>query len=152
MNQITVNFIECEPAPANGYIVIWRLVGSAGGYTSAGNFTSSPAVFTDSDNPDGSDYEGFIYSDCSESAASGESGDGNFGSPVAWTTFTEEPVVCRNYHVSNITSETDTFAYISCDGVTTPVLVPAFSGVDVCAREGFVYISASFTSTEGAIC
>lgn len=148
MNQITVNFIECEPPPVNGYIVTWRVVGSTGGYELAGSFMSSPAVFTDATNPDGSDYEGFITSDCSESGDSG----GDFGTPVAWTTFTEEPVICLNYHVSNTTSETDTFAYISCDGVTTPVLVGPFSGVDICAREGFVYTSGSFTVTPGSEC
>jgi hypothetical protein len=86
MNQITVNFIECEPAPANGYNILWRVAGSSDAYTDAGNFTSSPAVFTDNLNPEGTDYEGIIRSDCNES---GDSGGTNFGNPVAWTTITE---------------------------------------------------------------
>lgn len=89
MNTITVNFIECEPTPANGYNVQWRVAGSADPYTDAGNFTSNPAVFTDSSNPDGTQYEGFIRADCSESGGSGESGS-LFGNNVSWSTVTGE--------------------------------------------------------------
>jgi hypothetical protein len=81
MNSITVNFVPCEPPPANGYNILWRVYGSSDEYTDAGNFTESPAVFTDDTNPAGTDYEGFIRSDCGESAAD------NFGSPIPWSTF-----------------------------------------------------------------
>lgn len=94
MNQITVSFIECEPAPANGYNVLWRVVGSSDAYTDAGNFTSSPAIFTEGTNPDGTDYEGIIRSDCSESGTSGS----DFGTPVEWTTVTESGI--ENYHLT----------------------------------------------------
>lgn len=92
MNQITVNFIECEPTPASGYNILWRVAGSADAYTDAGNFASSPAIFTDNTNPDGTEYEGIVRSDCS---GSGESGS-DFGTPVDWTTVTESGT--ENYH------------------------------------------------------
>lgn len=148
MNQITVSFIECEPPPANGYLVTWRLAGSGGGYELAGNFMTSPAVFNDATNPDGSDYEGFITSDCTES---GESG-GDFGTPVPWTTVVETPPVCLNYHVTNTTSETATFAYINCAGSTTPVFVGPFSSVDICAQEDQIFASEDFDVTPGSEC
>ena len=40
---ITINFNPVSPAPANGYRVRWRSVGSAN-YIIAGNYTSSPVV------------------------------------------------------------------------------------------------------------
>lgn len=83
MNRITINFLECEPPPASGYNILWRVYGSSDPYTDAGNFTANPAVFFDDTNPDGTDYEGIIRSDCSESGESGE----NFGTPVPWQTF-----------------------------------------------------------------
>lgn len=83
MNQITVNFVPCSPAPANGYNVLWRVFGSSDPYTDAGNFATTPAVFTDDSNPPGTQYEGFIRSDC------GESGAPNYGNPIPWSTFVE---------------------------------------------------------------
>jgi hypothetical protein len=54
--------------------------------TDAGNFSSSPAVFTDEINPAGTCYEGFIRSDCSGSG----SGEEKFGTPVTWEACPEE--------------------------------------------------------------
>lgn len=108
-NQITVNFVECENAPANGYNVQWRVLGSFDPMNDAGNFTSSPAVFEDDTNPDGTDYEGIIRADCSES---GESGS-NFGESVAWST---GEIPCKQYVLSK-TVGSPSVHYIDCDGV-----------------------------------
>ena len=97
MNTITVSFAPCDPAPANGYNLLWRVAGSSDPYTDEGNFFTSPIQFTDSINPDGTDYEGIIRSDCSES---GESGS-NFGNPIPWTTFVESGTTVSG-NVTNI--------------------------------------------------
>jgi len=86
MNTITINFIPCNPAPANGYRLIWRVAGSSDPYTEEPNVTESPATFTDSSNPEGTCYEGFLQSDCSES---GESGD-VVGNAIPWATVCDE--------------------------------------------------------------
>jgi hypothetical protein len=59
-NLITINFLECNPTPSKGYNVQWRVAGSGDPYTDQGNFFSSPAVFVDGSNPDGTLYEGTI--------------------------------------------------------------------------------------------
>lgn len=64
MNKITLYYQLCTPAPTNGYKIFWRVAGSSDSYTDAGNFFSSPAVFYDSINPEGTCYEGYIVSDC----------------------------------------------------------------------------------------
>lgn len=90
MNQITINFETCTPAPINGYNVIWRIKGSSDIFQDAGNFTSSPAIFTDGVNPDDTAYEGFIRADCTESGDSGSV----YGPSVAWEVG-EEPTECE---------------------------------------------------------
>lgn len=75
-NQITLTFTPCEPAPTNGYNIQWRIAGSIGAYEDAGTFTESPAIFNDSTNPPGAQYEGIIRSDCGEV----------FGSELGWAT------------------------------------------------------------------
>lgn len=84
-NQITIIFEPCSPAPANGYVVQYRPVGSVAPYTQyPTTFFSSPIVFDDGGaQPDGTEYEGFIFSDC---------GGSNFGNPVPWTTEDCDPV------------------------------------------------------------
>ncbi len=74
-NTVTINFSPCSPTPASGYNILYRLVGSTGGYTSGGNYTSSPAEFGVG-GIDGDQYEGYIYSDC----------NGVLGNMIAWTT------------------------------------------------------------------
>ncbi len=69
-NTVTINFIECEPAPANGYNLKWRVAGTSDPYTDEGNFSFSPASFVDNINPQGTCYEGFLQSDCSQSGDS----------------------------------------------------------------------------------
>lgn len=76
MNKITVNFDTCTPEPSGGYSVYWRVAGSVGAYTNAGNFFIRPAIFYDNDNPEGTDYEGYIQTDCG----------GVLGNPVTWNT------------------------------------------------------------------
>lgn len=76
MNKITVNFTPCEPAPAKGYEIKYRVAGSLGPYTDTDNFFVSPAVFYDHLNPAGTEYEGYVRSDCG----------GVFGNPEYWTT------------------------------------------------------------------
>lgn len=81
MNQITIHFQECEPAPSKGYKVQWRVLGSGDPYTDAGNFFTSPAVFTDPDNPPGTIYEGTITAE----------GTNTICNPVPWQTTEESP-------------------------------------------------------------
>lgn len=76
MNQIVVNFIECDPQPSKGYNLKWRVLGSSDPYTDAGNFFTSPAIFTDGTNPDGTQYEGTL-------TAQGRNTDCD---PVSWNT------------------------------------------------------------------
>lgn len=75
-NTITIQFEPCSPSPFNGYRVRYRPIGSTEEYRIWPiNFTSSPAVFTDTSDPLDTGYEGFIEGDC---------GDGKFGVPVPW--------------------------------------------------------------------
>jgi len=77
-NQITINFEPCTPAPSGGYLVQYRPVGSSDPYIQYPTpFFGSPIVFTDEGaEPDGTEYEGFLFTDC---------GEGNPGTPVAWS-------------------------------------------------------------------
>lgn len=65
INTITLEFEPCEPAPANGYAIHYRPIGSVGPYRTWPNVTASPAVIVDeNDDPPGTDYEGYIQGDC----------------------------------------------------------------------------------------
>lgn len=120
MNTITVSFAPCSPAPANGYNLIWRVLGSSDIHQDAGNFFTSPIIFTDDTNPDGTQYEGFIRSDCTESGESGTV----YGNSVPWQTDVEpEPTACENgcgrYSVvCNVPEESPgaLFWYYTCAG------------------------------------
>lgn len=74
--QVCVSFNPCEPAPANGYFLYYRIAGSGGAFTAASDYGSSPACFNTED-PEGTQYEGYIYSDC---------GGGIVGNNVTWST------------------------------------------------------------------
>src|SRR6186997_1839388 len=63
-NQITITFTPCTPTPSEGYLIFYRPLGGIGPYRIAGPFTSSPAVFTDDNDPDGQEYEGYIIAHC----------------------------------------------------------------------------------------
>jgi hypothetical protein len=110
-NQITILFTGCEPTPENGYNVQWRVAGSADAYTDAGNFTTSPAVFTDSTNPPGTSYEGIIRSDCGEV----------FGESQSWTAIgtTEESGGEFDFsgNVDNRTAGTATIEFLAYGGI-----------------------------------
>lgn len=77
-NQIRINFLPCEPTPAEGYLVKYRPVGSMGAFRVwPDNFADTPAVFVTDEDADGTQYEGEIYGDC---------GDGNLGVAIPWST------------------------------------------------------------------
>jgi len=95
-NTITINFIPCNPAPANGYRLSWRVAGTEDAYTQEPNVTESPATFTDNINPEGTCYEGFLQSDCSES---GESGD-VVGNAIPWATPCDEESGATTYTIA----------------------------------------------------
>lgn len=74
-NTISIYFDPCEPAPAGGYLVTYRRVGTSDFLTWPTNFFSSPAQFV-VEGPPGASYEGFIRGDC---------GGGKLGVPISWT-------------------------------------------------------------------
>ena len=100
MNTVTINFIPCTPAPANGYKLTWRVAGSGDPYTDEGFFTESPAMFTDLINPEGTCYEGFLQSDCSESGESGSV----VGNAIPWATVCEEESGTTDYTITLATT------------------------------------------------
>jgi|GEM_PF-5429778 len=63
-NIITIDFDECSPTPENGYNVFYRKFGTSDALINGGNFTSSPAVITDTHYVLGTFYSGYIQSDC----------------------------------------------------------------------------------------
>lgn len=63
-NTLTVFFLTCTPAPANGYTVKYRKKGDTGAYVSVAGFTESPAIIEGIVDNGGQNYEGFIFSDC----------------------------------------------------------------------------------------
>lgn len=94
MNRIEVNFIECNPVPPQGYVVLWREKGTADVFINAGTFYSSPAVFFDTTHIAGTQYEGYIQSQypgltCNQipwetdPGSSGSSGSGG-GNTINW--------------------------------------------------------------------
>ena len=76
-NQITITFTPCTPTPSEGYLIFYRPLGGIGPYRIAGPFTSSPAVFTDENDPDGQQYEGYIIAHC---------GGAEFGNDIPFVT------------------------------------------------------------------
>lgn len=79
MNTITINFIPCQPPPAGGYRVKYRLVGETD-YIEIGPFEGSPIVFEAEGEPC-SDYEGTFWSDC---------GGGKVGDEIPWSVECEQ--------------------------------------------------------------
>lgn len=74
MNQITLN---CELCEADGFKVQYRALGTDDALIALPDtFTASPIVFTDTNYPDGTQYEGYITSVCGN----------NYGSPVPFST------------------------------------------------------------------
>lgn len=81
-NQITITFETCEPTPSGGYLIFYRPIGSLDPYREAGPFFTSPAIFTDIEDPENQQYEGFIQSDC---------GGGNLGNEIPFETAAAPP-------------------------------------------------------------
>lgn len=138
-NTVTINFIPCEPAPAQGYKLTWRIAGTSDPYTDAGNFTGSPAQFTDEISAPGTCYEGFLQADCS---GSGESGT-LLGQSIPWSTPCEE---------SGVTEITISLA-APCSGINSNYLIEnAVEGDVITVRAQFIgliqKISNNFTQTE----
>ncbi len=130
MNRITINYIPCIPAPANGYRLKWRVAGSDSPYTDEGNFTTTPIVFTDSINPAGTCYEGFLQSDCSDSGISGSGAA--LGNPIPWATTDCIESGTSNYAIALTLpcSGGTTSAYLVTGGMAGDVIVvrAQFSG------------------------
>lgn len=78
-NRITVTFTPCTPTPANGYKILYRVLGTSGAYRDGGNFTTSPAVIDDVNDAADTQYEGIIKGDC---------GGGNYGPNVGFAATT----------------------------------------------------------------
>lgn len=74
-NEITIDFEPCQPAPANGYKVMYRPLGSSEPLRDGGNVFVSPAVIVTTLDLFGTSYEGTIQGDC---------GDDMLGLPVHW--------------------------------------------------------------------
>lgn len=82
LNTITIHIRLCIPAPANGYKVKYRPAGSDEPLrTWPVNFTMTPIVFTDDDDPAGTSYEGLVYGDC---------GSGKLGVGIPFTAPSDE--------------------------------------------------------------
>lgn len=66
-NTISIYFQPCQPTPAAGYRVSYRPQGSSIPFRVwPDNFLTSPAIFTDTNDPEGTSYEGFIQGDCGD--------------------------------------------------------------------------------------
>jgi hypothetical protein len=77
-NTIVIEFEPCEPAPADGYKIFYRPIGSVAAYREAPqNFTTSPAEWIDALDLFGTVYEGYIQGDC---------GGGKLGPTVTFVT------------------------------------------------------------------
>lgn len=75
-NTITIHYTPCGTAPASGYVVFYRPVGG-GDYRESQNFFESPIIIVDTNDPFGTEYEGYLQSDC---------GGGKLGPQIPWTT------------------------------------------------------------------
>lgn len=131
-NTITINFVTCEAPPAGGYTIRYRPVGG-GSYRTTPNVFSSPAVFVDTNDAPGTQYEGILQSDC---------GGGKLGPEIPWTTSpggggsgsgsdSEPPIPCLGY--ANLTEENVPVSYIDCVGNQIETEVTPTSSI--CARE-----------------
>lgn len=133
--KFTLTFIPCSPAPANGYNVLWRPVGSVDPYIDAGNFSSSPIEITDPDGDPDTQYEGILRSDC---------GDGIFGSDIP---FVSTATCCDPSIIDATVEDFPTELVFEFDDIAnTPVADPT----DVSQWNTFfqtsMYASTPFTS------
>lgn len=129
-NTLTINFIPCEPTPASGYRLYWRVAGSGDPYTDQGTFTESPIIFVDEINPPGTCYEGYLQSDCTESGESGSV----LGEQVPWNTPCPSESGATTYDINlsgGCISENPYSAFLITGGTPGDVLVvrATFSGL-----------------------
>lgn len=127
---LQVSFVAPQIAPANGYLVKWRVVGETAWneVTQYGNpvtIAGVPACFN---------IEGTIQANC---------GNGNFGQPINFAA-TGGTTVCYLFTLNN----TGNYTYIPCGEVDQTVTVSndANSPTQICAKDGTV-TGGSFTRT-----
>lgn len=146
---ITINFIPCTPAPANGYKLTWRVAGSGDPYTDEGFFTESPIVFSDPGGVEGTCYEGFLQSDCSES------GEGEVvGNAIPWSTPCEAESGAFDYTISlanPCTPGNPYGTYLIENGTPGDVLLvrASFSGVIQLSGGLFTRADLAISSVDG---
>jgi len=139
LNTINIEFDPCEPTPASGYRVRYRLLGSGGAYRNAGPFFTSPIVFNDFLEVAGSSFEGFIQGDCG----------GKLGVSVPWVAeFTGSIVapsseapssaapsssapppspcvgICGRYQAIGESPGGAAFTWTDCDGFVNDTVIP----------------------------
>lgn len=108
--SLVLNFTPPSPAPANGYRVKWRVVGTTQYTTASGSFTSSPITLTGI--PACENIEGTIESSCSVSS---------FSAPATFSANKITALVCGS-NISRTSSSTVFYTYpkelIDLNGVT----------------------------------
>lgn len=150
LNTITIDFDPCEPTPANGYRVAYRPLGSIGAYRIwPVNFFNTPAEFTDTHDPIGTSYEGFIQGDC---------GGGKFGVPIPWVAENSssessvpapsessapsesgsvpEPLCtfasCGKYQATGEATDGTNFTWTDCDGIEQTTFIAFNAQFEFC--------------------
>lgn len=162
-NTIHIVFDECDLIPANGYRVLYRPAGSLIDFREwPTSFPGSPAVFVDTLDPLGTQYEGLIMGDC---------GDGKYGVPIDWMTegsgfvpgssgaesgSVAPPVPCRTYTLSQ-TVGTPSAHYTDCAGVThdtavTSMTVICTNGHGFTISGGGIVVNSFVDGDCGGVC
>ena len=124
---LQINFTNPTIAPANGYIVKWRPVGT----TEWNTVTQNQNPITIAGVPECFNIEGTIQANC---------GGGNLGNPVTFAV-TSAASQCRSFRLL----DTASYSYVPCNS-DLPVTVNNQSGspTQVCAKDGTV-IGGQFT-------
>src|SRR5665647_3392049 len=103
MATLTLTFTPASPAPANGYVVRYRIKGSLGAYTTVNpNPTGSPVIITGL--LAGTEYEGDLGADCGY----GFSGILTFSTCTCPPGFTKDPKFDRCYKTEPPIAATET--------------------------------------------
>jgi hypothetical protein len=122
-NTIHIFFQPCEPAPANGYRITYRPQGSDEDLrTWPTNFVGSPAIFVDTLDALGTEYEGFIQGDCGDVGLgvpipwqTGENSPGGEESPSPGEESPSPPAPCTIFQNTDVVNATNV-SWIDCDG------------------------------------
>lgn len=133
VNLVTINFTPCTPAPANGYVVLYRKTGSGGSYTNAGTFPGSPITFTAFGN-EGDMFEGYIYSDC---------GGGLVGDFQPWDTGS---VITYSISNTSLCGSSQFSNYLISGGTPGDTIVVRFSYSGALQRIGGLFTRANLTT------